>query len=409
MHINEHELLLRTGEIVACLTKCKNTRELVEEIHNIISKIIYAENFCVVLLGDDGYLRFPYVVDTYSDENQESLEGLTIDDIHSNLIFYALTSNLVCNYSREMIETLQQESLVILDSRLPEQWVSIPLSVDDKSLGAVILQSYDPQHQYNDNDIELMVIISHVLSNALSVFSFQEQLHYANQSLTAYQGKLESLIEARTASLEKKKNMLQLEVTQRKLLQKELEQKVLQLETESMKNRELQERLEHQAAHDFLTGLANRQQLQEYLVRCRSKIERGNYAVYLLFIDLDGFKAVNDTYGHEMGDKILISVSQRLTQLMRGHDLIARIGGDEFVVVLEQIDHPSQVEDIAMRVIAELSREYEFDDQTVSIGCSIGVANAQSTDGLDKVILNADQAMYVAKAKGKGTLSWHKE
>ncbi|MDO6719592.1 sensor domain-containing diguanylate cyclase [Psychrosphaera sp. 1_MG-2023] len=409
MHIDDREFILHTSEIVACLTKCQNTKELLERVHAILRKITYAENFCVVLLGDDGYLRFPYVADTENRVDLQSLDHLTVDDIHSNLIFYALTSNIVCNYSKEMIEHLQAESLVKVESKIPEQWLSFPLVADEHSLGAIILQTYDPDITYSDHDIELLVMISHVISNSLNVFSYQEQLFYANKSLKAYQSNLENLIEIKTETLEQKTLNLEMEVTERKKLQKELELNVLDLEQEIIKNKELGNKLEHQATHDYLTDLANRQYLNGYLARCGAKMARGKFTIYLLFIDLDGFKHINDNYGHAAGDAVLIEVSNRLTKLMRGYDIVARIGGDEFVVVLELVDSDELVENIGERIITEISRDYMFEDQKLTIGASIGVARAETKEQLDMVILNADHAMYAAKSEGKGRVCWHRE
>ncbi|MDC2890420.1 GAF domain-containing protein [Psychrosphaera algicola] len=110
----------------------------------------------------------------------------------------------MCNYSKEMIEHLQAESLVKVESKIPEQWLSFPLVADEHSLGAIILQTYDPDITYSDHDIELLVMISHVISNSLNVFSYQEQLFYANKSLKAYQSNLENLIEIKTETLEQK-------------------------------------------------------------------------------------------------------------------------------------------------------------------------------------------------------------
>lgn len=407
MQIEDREFILHTSEIVACLTRCQNTKELLEEVHTIVRKITYAENFCVVLLGDDGYLRFPYVADSETRMDLQSLDHLTIDDIHSNLIFYALTSNIHCNYSKEMIQHLEAESLVKVESKMPEQWLSFPLVADESSLGAIILQTYDKNITYSDHDIELLIMISHVISNALNVFSFQEQLFHANTSLKAYQTNLEKLIEVKTETLEQKTLNLELEVAERKKLQSELELNVLDLEQEIIKNRELSNKLEHQATHDYLTDLANRLYLNEYLTRCGAKMDRGTYTLYLLFIDLDGFKQINDNHSHEAGDAVLIEVSNRLTKLMRGYDLVARIGGDEFVVVLELVDDHELVENIGKRIITEISRDYIVDDKILSIGASIGVASAETKEQLDMVILNADHAMYTAKSEGKGRVCWH--
>ena len=165
--------------------------------------------------------------------------------------------------------------------------------------------------------------------------------------------------------------------------------------------RRVEAKIEHLAQHDALTGLGNRllfhSRLQEALTRCR----RGEcFAV--LYLDLDHFKAVNDTLGHPAGDALLREVTQRLKLKVRDIDTIARLGGDEFAI-LQSISRPSDSAALAKRVIDALSMPYEISGNRVIIGVSIGIA-IMPDDGeqVDAIVKNADIALYRSKADGRG-------
>lgn len=159
----------------------------------------------------------------------------------------------------------------------------------------------------------------------------------------------------------------------------------------------------HFATHDSLTGLGNRRVLTERLTHCLSRAERTGEAVALLFIDLDGFKHVNDVYGHSAGDEVLREVAKRLQRVARQTDFIARMGGDEFVILLEgsvEIDTPSRV---AERVLETLCPPIAFPGGTAVVGASIGIAVHPPLPNLAvDLIRRADAAMYSAKKAGKG-------
>jgi diguanylate cyclase (GGDEF)-like protein len=160
-------------------------------------------------------------------------------------------------------------------------------------------------------------------------------------------------------------------------------------------------RIEHMAHHDALTGLANRllfhQRLGEAVSRCR----RGARCA-VLYLDLDHFKAVNDTLGHPVGDALLRQVTQRLKRQLRDIDTVARLGGDEFAI-LQSIVHPADCTALAARVIEAVGAPYEIDGNRVIIGTSIGIAIVPDNgEDVDEIIKNADMALYRSKADGRG-------
>jgi diguanylate cyclase (GGDEF)-like protein len=167
--------------------------------------------------------------------------------------------------------------------------------------------------------------------------------------------------------------------------------------------RQAEVKIEHMAHHDALTDLANRVLLNERLEQALGRFQ-DNQMVAVHHLDLDQFKAVNDTFGHPAGDKLLMIVAERLRGLVRESDTIARMGGDEFVIVQAPIADPAEATTLAQQVIAWVSEPYDIDGQQAIVGTSIGIAVSPG-DGLapDKLLRNADLALYRAKGDGRGT------
>lgn len=160
--------------------------------------------------------------------------------------------------------------------------------------------------------------------------------------------------------------------------------------------REARKELEHLAGHDSLTSLPNRAQLTRILRRWLDDLNRSGDRVEVAFIDLDRFKPVNDLYGHETGDELLIEVAARLRQAVRDDDLVARFGGDEFVVIAKH-PLPADPDILAERLEKILARPYALSIGEVHISASVGVVEADPGDDVDTVLAEADVAMYSAK------------
>jgi diguanylate cyclase (GGDEF)-like protein len=163
-------------------------------------------------------------------------------------------------------------------------------------------------------------------------------------------------------------------------------------------------KIEYMAHHDALTALANRVLLNERLEQALGQRIPREEMVAVHHLDLDQFKAVNDTFGHPAGDKLLKIVADRLRALVRETDTIARMGGDEFVVVQAAIADPAEATSLAQRIIASMSEPFDLDGHQAVIGASVGIAVGPS-DGLkpDRLLRNADLALYRAKGDGRGT------
>jgi diguanylate cyclase (GGDEF)-like protein/PAS domain S-box-containing protein len=172
--------------------------------------------------------------------------------------------------------------------------------------------------------------------------------------------------------------------------------------------KEAAERIAHLAFHDALTGLPNRAVFGDHLARTVDKADESADPVAILCVDLDGFKAVNDIYGHPAGDALLIAAAQRLRAAVRGHELVARLGGDEFAVVQSGGQQPDHAGLLAQRVLEALAEPFALGQDTVRISASVGVA-LFPTDAADpeSLVKNADMALYRAKAEGRGTARFY--
>ena len=164
------------------------------------------------------------------------------------------------------------------------------------------------------------------------------------------------------------------------------------------------EHIRHLAFHDALTGLPNRLLLHDRLERAIAVARRDGESLGLMFVDLDRFKAINDSFGHDAGDGLLRELGARLVQCLRESDTVARVGGDEFVALARRVDMSSNYGLVAQKIIAALSLPVAMDGHAMQVGASIGIA-CYPDDGLDAVELmkHADAAMHAAKAGGRGT------
>nr|WP_314352946.1 diguanylate cyclase [Comamonas thiooxydans] len=167
-----------------------------------------------------------------------------------------------------------------------------------------------------------------------------------------------------------------------------------------------QQEIEYQATHDVLTGLANRRLINKQMAQFIGLANREQGTVAVCFIDLDGFKSVNDTYGHDAGDIVLKTVAERLKNTVRTHDCVARLGGDEFVVVLTGKDNHDNAMQTMQRCLDAVQRPIVVEDsQTAKVGCSIGIAYYEGdNESADSLLERADEAMYMAKHAGKGRI-----
>ena len=181
--------------------------------------------------------------------------------------------------------------------------------------------------------------------------------------------------------------------------------KRLQLELDAAKAQ-----AEHLATHDFLTGLPNRLLLMDRFRQALALARRKEQMAAVVTMDVDNFKAINDSYGHAAGDQLLIEIAARLTRTLRESDTVTRLGGDEFLLLAPEIETHLQVEIMAERILDAMERPFALAPAEVTCTCSLGIA-LYDQDGLTAEALmdNSDRALYTAKQQGKNQFAFHGE
>ena len=170
---------------------------------------------------------------------------------------------------------------------------------------------------------------------------------------------------------------------------------------------ESRDRIEHLAHHDALTGLPNRRLFEDRLIQALAVAARARRRLALLYLDLDGFKEINDSLGHRAGDELLRAVAERLATSVRGGDTIARLGGDEFAVIQIELRTATDAAILAERLMAAAAKPIRVGQQDLAIGASVGIALFPDDGGTaDELRANADVALYSAKAAGGGRMAY---
>lgn len=192
------------------------------------------------------------------------------------------------------------------------------------------------------------------------------------------------------------------DITQRKLMEEQLKRTAAELFRSNKELKLKEDHLRHLAYHDPLTGLSNRKFFVEQLYESLHWAQHNKLLLGLLFIDLDGFKQINDTLGHEAGDRLLITIAGRLSNSLRASDTVSRLGGDEFTVILRAIPNVQIAGTIADKILTSISKPVVLDGYAIRVSASIGISvypyNSQDSETLMK---QADAAMYCAKHQGK--------
>jgi diguanylate cyclase (GGDEF)-like protein len=173
--------------------------------------------------------------------------------------------------------------------------------------------------------------------------------------------------------------------------------------------RNAEARISHLARYDELTELPNRVNFRDEIERLLAISHDAERLSALLFVDLDQFKQVNDTLGHPCGDQLLCAVADRLRDMLRPEDFVARFGGDEFVVFQQDIKSAEDAAGLARRIVDHLSERYRIDNHLVEIGASVGIAMTSPEISADTLLKNADMALYRAKADGRGTFCFFRD
>lgn len=171
-----------------------------------------------------------------------------------------------------------------------------------------------------------------------------------------------------------------------------------------------EQKIAHLAHYDYLTDLPNRALMLDVLDHSISLAKRNKHKLAVLFIDLDGFKAINDSLGHDAGDMLLMGVSRRIKETIRDSDMLARVGGDELILVLDKIESTENAKSTSDKILAALSEPFDLEGQPGQVGSSIGISIfPDDADNPIQLVKRADEAMYLAKRDGKNTSRFYRE
>ena len=337
------------------------------KLHRAVGELINAENFYIALVSaDGGTLQFPYSVDATGEQRVDRPMGHGLSEY---VIRHGRTLLISEAGVRGLVAEGEVTAQLLAGSNRAVCWLGVPLlGPDGVVMGLVAVQSYRADLTYSDDDAELLTFVSHQIANSLQRRKQAEALHQLN-------AELEQRVRERTRELSQ-------EITVRE---------------------QVEAKLKHQVMHDPLTGLPNRLYLRDRLERALAGQRRNPERSFaLLYLDVDRFKLFNDSLGHLAGDEVLREVSRRLQQCVRDPDVVARLSGDEFALLLEDCPVPATACKVAQRIQSRLQSPMQIGDRELQASASIGIAISHARhEGIDALLHDADVALYRAKAAGR--------
>jgi diguanylate cyclase (GGDEF)-like protein len=337
--------------------------EFYRRVHGAVGELINAKNFFIALLSDDGLsLEFAYFVD-------ESNETYSSRPLGRGASEYVLRNGKAILRTQDMLDLADRGELDLgMVGKLAVCWLGVPLQAGDQTIGLIVVQSYDEEVLYGPAEQELLSFVASQVANGLQRRRSAEVLQ------TAY-AQLERRVMERTQDLSK----------------------------EILERERAQEQLKHQVMHDYLTGLPNRAYLRERLDNVLGRMKRDpKRHCALLYLDVDRFKIINDSLGHLVGDDVLKEVARRLQTCVREPDLVARLSGDEFAILLEDVPMPDSAVKVAQRVQLVLGMPLHVAGKQIEPTASVGIAIADARYKVaGDVLRDADTAMYRAKKLGR--------
>lgn len=447
------------SKIIHGVTTTANLDELLHLIHRTIKKIVYAENFFVALFDPEtDLLTMQFWVDKYDAMPAPLKVGQSL----SAYVFRRGKSMLFTHQDAQALIDAGEVESVGTDSPI---WLGVPLKTPDGAIGVLVVQDYENADTYSQQDVELLTAVADQIAMAIERKRSEEALRRSQerfelvtratsdaiwdwnlsndelwwnegfQKLFGYSGDeiasdlsswsdrlhpddadrvihdIHRHIESGTHNWSDEYRFQRRDgsyafVIDRGYVVYDNENRPVRMLGSMMDvtvRKSLEDQLTHQALHDPLTKIANRVLFRDRVEHALSKLIRSHVSIAVLFLDLDNFKAINDSLGHAAGDKLLVAVADRLQDCLRNSDTAARLGGDEFGVLIESVTHFGEAITIADRILEVFRLPFSVEGNEVYVGASIGVASGSTdTQGSEELLRNADLAMYLAKSKGKG-------
>ncbi|HEY9866298.1 MAG TPA: diguanylate cyclase, partial [Candidatus Obscuribacterales bacterium] len=330
---------------------------------------------------------------------------LIVDDTLENL---RLLSNTLIQMGYKVRGVMNGQMAIMAVQTLPPDLILLDIKMPDMD-GYTVCQSLKDNEKTRDIPVIFLSALNEVIDKVKAFqvggvdyitkpFQFEEvvarienqiALQSAKAEIQQLNEKLEQRVHSRTMELE--------------IVNAQLKGLNYKLEKEISEHQKTQTRLLHLASHDALTNLPNRVLFMNRLVQSLQRTQREpNYQFGVLFLDCDRFKVVNDSLGHFAGDRLLIAIARRLKTHLSSTDMLARFGGDEFTILLENIQDIDDVSRLAQKIQTSMSWPFQFEEQELFINASIGIVVGNRTyQEPEHILRDADIAMYQAKAKGK--------
>jgi diguanylate cyclase (GGDEF)-like protein len=348
-------------EITELSSQSVEIGEFFRSLHEIVGGLLFARNFYIALFDPvTEEVSFPYYVDetlSHTPSPRRGKRGLTE---------YVIRQRVPCLIETDDAVALVESGEIDLDSEniRTRSWLGIPLFDANVVCGVLVVQSYSTTIRYDSLDQDVLTFVSRHIDTTLA----RRRAGAAQQAANL---ELEARVQARTRELDN-----------------------------------ANARLLHENFHDALTGLPNRAHLQQRLESAWANHCATGERLSVLFIDLDRFKVVNDSLGHQLGDALLVQVAERLGACVRREDLLARLGGDEFAVMIPGALLQT-VLSISERVLAAFDEPFNINEHVVFSSCSVGIVDADSTfhSNPTELLRDADTAMYRVKNCGRDSFA----
>ncbi len=428
-------------------------------VHNEVKRITYAENFFVALFEPETeLLTMKFWVDRHDPMPPPIKLGRSL----SAYVFRKGESMLLTNTDVQHLIAAGVVESVGTDAPI---WLGVPLKTKTGSIGVLVVQDYENSDTYDQRDVRLLTSVADQIAIAIERKRHEVELRRSNErfklvtratSDAVWDWNLEtnqlwwnegfqklfgySADEANRTSKEwtarvhpedaervslnikraiesgatnwtdeyrfRRRDGSYAFVVDRGYLVRDENGRSIRMLGSMMdvsERKSLEEQLTHQALHDPLTRIANRALFRDRVEHALVRAERNSSTIAVLFLDIDNFKSINDSMGHEAGDKLLISVAERLQDCLRTTDTAARLGGDEFAVLADSVASTGEAVMIAERILDVFRQPFNLSGKNVYVGTSIGIALSWDQASSSETLLrNADLAMYLAKSQGKG-------